>query len=1146
MAGHISVVMRMALFVVVLGCAASAPIHAEEASQGAAPQDVVIVRGNGEVWLNRYAAEELRKYIVQMTGTKVPVAAAADVMGQKVILIGTKESNEVIADLIARGIIDAAAMADGKKDGFVIRSVTDGTTEYLALVGMNDRSCLYAVYHYLEQCCDVGFFTDGDAVPEMETVPFDGIAITATTPFYYRGHSPGMRGAAGLKHRINTYWTAEEHKRYFDWMLKRKLNMGSFGGSWIDWAPEGYGSGVGDPQYLKDVDKPLHEYGRERGMMFEYFVRYASDYSQPYNEPDAPRVISSTWQWWKQLIGEFGTDHFYVAPYASESYSMKEANQRALRNAYVLWNAIDPDAVVAAETWNMLSHPYSDEDWKTFDLLVPKPMVILDEYYWGGMYERYHGYGGRPVMLTNHSALCQMDSMVVEPSIRFYEHAYRQTLHDPDVDVVGSFWAPESINTNPIFEHFLTELMWNPDTADYDDFISDYTRKRYGRESYDVMLDSLRSAIAGMAYTRPASWKDNGSGTSYLLNPSTYYTKQLNDEDRRRSMQGAVQWEEALSTALKEKDRLSDNVFYRNYLLDVFKSYCGQMSWLTLAKFSNAYYQAMLPQLLGFDSSGPQTVYMLRFDYATSEFPMPRDYTTLESIAKVENVGFLTRAEMQNMDFPWRWGMALKGVGRPSLQTGSVIYDVAVVQPHAVSKIVLQSIMHCLKEGDRVVVSVSDDGSQWRQVYALENVATWQLFQQDITGQIAGNRFKIKVELTSSRQAEDASVTPGFNYLGVYAGVDESRPIDLPQVETWTQVLQAEQWAGANGDQLETALREYGKIVLIYDQLGKVLASDPRHSVRELVEQALDIPGAPSLAQYAQRWEDWLVGYFGMLTPETIELHYKPLVSQTWVPALQEMGCPADRLPPVHADQWSLAKVMKPDAFPINESESTVDLIARAFAAMGEAGATAEHYGEYTRYPKQVGVYLSEFPKALPRLPIGSVEPIYGLLASYEKDRVKAFDFGVGMAVMPGYEKVMPAMAYASERGWGFGETKPLDSWDESYPDDLYGDFIYTWTPEQPVEFRVDLAEGVYRVTVFVRNLDADVHRLIKAGEGYRPCSVQIACEDEVVLAEVSTEQGQWMPVSFEAKVSDGQLNVEFTSLVDKSWAICGMTIQAK
>ena len=45
------------------------------------------------------------------------------------------------------------------------------------LVGGSPRGTLYAVYHYLEASCRVGFFADGEHIPRLGEIPVRGIDL---------------------------------------------------------------------------------------------------------------------------------------------------------------------------------------------------------------------------------------------------------------------------------------------------------------------------------------------------------------------------------------------------------------------------------------------------------------------------------------------------------------------------------------------------------------------------------------------------------------------------------------------------------------------------------------------------------------------------------------------------------------------------------------------------------------------------------------------------------------------------------------------------------------------------------------------------------------------------------------------------------
>ena len=113
-----------------------------------------IVVPAGAIPSERYAAEELQRYLEKMSGAKLAIVADSEKPGSREILLG---DNSHLAKLRAR--IDFAKLGP---DGFVLR--LDGNR--LIIAGGKPRGTLNGVYTLLEEKLGVRWFT-----PEVETVP---------------------------------------------------------------------------------------------------------------------------------------------------------------------------------------------------------------------------------------------------------------------------------------------------------------------------------------------------------------------------------------------------------------------------------------------------------------------------------------------------------------------------------------------------------------------------------------------------------------------------------------------------------------------------------------------------------------------------------------------------------------------------------------------------------------------------------------------------------------------------------------------------------------------------------------------------------------------------------------------------------------
>ncbi|MEI2724233.1 MAG: DUF4838 domain-containing protein [Verrucomicrobiota bacterium] len=135
-----------------LGGAVSSRADVTLADQGQTKYRIVV--SASAIPAERYAAEELQRYLERMSGAKLPIVTDADKPADREILLG---DNLHLAKL--RPAVDFSKLGP---DGFVLR--VDGNR--LIIAGGRPRGTLNGVYTLLEEQLGVRWFT-----PELEIVP---------------------------------------------------------------------------------------------------------------------------------------------------------------------------------------------------------------------------------------------------------------------------------------------------------------------------------------------------------------------------------------------------------------------------------------------------------------------------------------------------------------------------------------------------------------------------------------------------------------------------------------------------------------------------------------------------------------------------------------------------------------------------------------------------------------------------------------------------------------------------------------------------------------------------------------------------------------------------------------------------------------
>jgi hypothetical protein len=323
---------------------------------GVKPNDVVIVY-NPKDSAEAAAAQELQSFLGRMTKVQ-PRIVAEDSRGNVSqattrFLVGRTPAME---ELIASGKLEDPAKKN--VEAYFVRFINSGGKTQVAFLGGSGIACLYAVYHYLEKNCGCGFYWDGDQVPHHETLPAQGVNISAQPHFSER-----MCMNLTLYWYSAPWWEWEDWKNYIDWALKARFNILSLWdtpGEDVAWkkAWKRLGVEVSDDSYSgppyeifapikygvrpplseawregqSELNRKVIQYARERGMRSlvpavpgivppEYVsshpeartfeLSWAHLPRQKYLHPLSPQYHDAGKAFLEEYISLYGTDHLY-------------------------------------------------------------------------------------------------------------------------------------------------------------------------------------------------------------------------------------------------------------------------------------------------------------------------------------------------------------------------------------------------------------------------------------------------------------------------------------------------------------------------------------------------------------------------------------------------------------------------------------------------------------------------------------------------------------------------------------------------------------------------------------------------------------------------------------------------------------------
>jgi hypothetical protein len=171
--------------------------------------------------VEQFAASELQKYIMDISGATVPILTTYEqptTGSQCNILIGRAESNEKIASLCEQKRIQLSGSFPGM-DGYIIKSINVDGRPSIVLGGSADRSSLFAVYDLLERGMGVYFggykFTGNsnqEVVPASSSIVLPIFDVVERPAFKYRFVSD------------NGYYDGDKEVLVADWGAKNRCN----------------------------------------------------------------------------------------------------------------------------------------------------------------------------------------------------------------------------------------------------------------------------------------------------------------------------------------------------------------------------------------------------------------------------------------------------------------------------------------------------------------------------------------------------------------------------------------------------------------------------------------------------------------------------------------------------------------------------------------------------------------------------------------------------------------------------------------------------------------------------------------------------------------------------------------------------------
>lgn len=496
----------------------------------------VIVLGERATWVERHAAEELARYVWQMSGATLPILVedtAAATKEANRILIGRPETHQAIEHLVHAGKVMLSPDHPGL-DGFIIKSLADDTGRALVLGGSVDHATLYAVYDLLERFGNVGFNRYLERVPRVGTFVVPPADIAERPRFRYRIFG-GQIAYFGWY-----WWSLEDWKQEMDWYAKRRINMVHFlpfGTEPVknkvleDMFGTPYRPGPNDARYHAN-GKEVAEYAARLGVSGVIGIwdgRVTEEFREQHPDgryieiqiPGHPREICvhPADPLYRQIVQAFvgplrraypGTRFFFFPDPLSERIPpFDEAEMAAYRTSVAeALNGIMEDSA-GDITWVMITWGWLGDErvWPKASLpgffrSFPEdaPMVIWDlRGSRSALYKDTEYWYGRPWAFVPMGAYA-FDGYLHGDMAGLLGRV-REIVTDPrGKSCMGLGMMPELRDYFPLYLDLTLKLAWKPGTITMDSYLEDYVRRRYEPASGPAMTKVMR-VLADTVYT---------------------------------------------------------------------------------------------------------------------------------------------------------------------------------------------------------------------------------------------------------------------------------------------------------------------------------------------------------------------------------------------------------------------------------------------------------------------------------------------------------------------------------------------------------------------------------------------------------------------------------------------------------------------
>ena len=182
--------------------------------------DGQIILGTDATKIEQYAAKELQRYLYDLSGEFIPIYTDKKLIDRSSFVIGQINTNKKINDFVKNGNFIVGNTNPGEQ-GYVLKKFRTNNHDVIAIAGSDSTGTLYGVYGLLDDYYKIGFYTDGDVIPQHK------IALTMVTVDEKKLPAQSIRGILPWVNfpQSATVYSLEDYKFVIDQMAKMRLNL---------------------------------------------------------------------------------------------------------------------------------------------------------------------------------------------------------------------------------------------------------------------------------------------------------------------------------------------------------------------------------------------------------------------------------------------------------------------------------------------------------------------------------------------------------------------------------------------------------------------------------------------------------------------------------------------------------------------------------------------------------------------------------------------------------------------------------------------------------------------------------------------------------------------------------------------------------